>query len=374
MLVESSIKEVCENTTTQPITDTEEIIKIICEWNGIIIDEFRQVVWPYKLIGTDSDNKYIYTLDDCIINPIGVYLTKSYNWKTVVFEKWNDKFFGKLKVRDETTRYQLWDKVIEIPFRIRAENEDTGEWIIIFPKRNDIVQGRMRSLYVVNTGRAERQKIEKEIMAKLIELAKVKGWNEIVSTQNMIEELKETLKQRGIDLDLGERGNWVITVFLPRRKIRDVAWADRDYVAPPIRIAINFDARTVQCLWYSPHWFGTPTTWWNPCWWTWDDDIRRCLENCSVKELINLVISWWYGYNSNDTHLEHTDRHPLAKLRDYIWYVYDHKNGIEQEEKDLITKNYNEIKSDLEIDGWLDNNENVKEFLSTLEKTDENSR
>jgi hypothetical protein len=33
----------------------------------------------------------------------------------------------------------------------------------------------MRKLYVVNTGWAERQRIEKEIMAKLIELSQVRG-------------------------------------------------------------------------------------------------------------------------------------------------------------------------------------------------------
>jgi hypothetical protein len=43
MKVESSIKENCVSTTTQPITDTEECIKAICEWNNISIDEFRNI-------------------------------------------------------------------------------------------------------------------------------------------------------------------------------------------------------------------------------------------------------------------------------------------------------------------------------------------
>jgi hypothetical protein len=72
-------------------------------------------------------------------------------------------------------RYQLGDSIIEIPFEIKAVNEDTGEGITIFPKTSDILQSRMKGLYVVNTGWAERQRIEKEIMAKLIELAMVKG-------------------------------------------------------------------------------------------------------------------------------------------------------------------------------------------------------
>ena len=72
-------------------------------------------------------------------------------------------------------RYQLGDSIIEIPFEIKAVNEDTGEGITIFPKVSDILQSRMKGLYVVNTGWAERQRIEKEIMAKFIELAMVKG-------------------------------------------------------------------------------------------------------------------------------------------------------------------------------------------------------
>jgi hypothetical protein len=72
-------------------------------------------------------------------------------------------------------RYQLGDSIIEIPFEIKAVNEDTGEGITIFPKTSDILQSRMKGLYVVNTGWAERQRIEKEIMAKFIELAMVKG-------------------------------------------------------------------------------------------------------------------------------------------------------------------------------------------------------
>jgi hypothetical protein len=47
--------------------------------------------------------------------------------------------------------------------------------MIIFPKTSDFIQDWMKNLYVVNTGWAERQRIEKEIMAKLIELAQVRG-------------------------------------------------------------------------------------------------------------------------------------------------------------------------------------------------------
>ena len=54
-------------------------------------------------------------------------------------------------------------------------NEDTEEGMIIFPKKQDIVQPRMKCLYVINTGWAERQRIEKEIIAKLIDLAMVRG-------------------------------------------------------------------------------------------------------------------------------------------------------------------------------------------------------
>lgn len=365
MKVESSIKENYSSTTIEPITDTEEIIKAICEWNGIIIDEFRAKTWDYVLVWKDNDGKNIYVKGDTIVNPIGIYLMQVYDWKDIVFEKWNDKFFWTLKVRAETTRYLLWDKVIEIPYRIKAVNEDTEESITIFPKTSDIMQKRMKGLYVVSPGRAERQRIEKEIMAKLIELSQVKGWNEIIWTQNIIEDLQANLRKSGIDLKLC---NELIVLNFPRRKIRDTAWVDDEYIAPPIDIEIDFMNRTVKCRGYSPHGFGTPNIWWNPCWWNWDNEIRQTLQNCSIKELINLIVSWAYGYNSNDTWTSHSDRHPLAKLRDYVWYLYDHKDaiGISKMQEHLW-----EVKQALEIDGWLDGCSGVKEFISSLEWNNE---
>ena len=369
MKTESSIKENLISTTTPPITDIDWIITAICEWNWITAQQFKDKIWNYYLLWTESNGRQIYVNDThTIINPIGMFLTHTYQWRTVVFEKDNDKFFWKIKVSSSgDTRYQLGEKIIQIPFQIRAENEDTGEWITIFPKMSDFIQPRMKSFYVVNTGWAERQRLEKEIMAKLIELAQVRGWNEIISTQNVVEWLKETLKKRGIDLILDE----TITLCFPWRKIRDTAGQDSEYLAPPIEVSINFDSRYIQSKWYSCHWFGTPTSWWNPCWWNRDNDIRECLRNCDLKWLINLIISWAYGYNSADTGRTHDDRHPLWKLRDYIWYVYDHQNEIWMQIASWLVENYNEIKAELEINGWLDNNSWVKEFLSKFEKKDE---
>jgi hypothetical protein len=47
MKVESSIKENCISTTVEPITDTNEIIQAICEWNGITLSDFKNVtgIW-----------------------------------------------------------------------------------------------------------------------------------------------------------------------------------------------------------------------------------------------------------------------------------------------------------------------------------------
>jgi len=370
MKVESSIKENCVSTTQQPITDSEECIKAICEWNGILIDEFREIVWPYKVIWTDSDNKYIYALDDVIIDPIGIYLSKAYNNKLVVFEKDNDKFFGKLDVRAETTRYALWDKVIEIAFRIKAVNEDTEEGMIIFPKKQDIIQPRMKCLYVINTGWAERQRIEKEIIAKLIDLAMVRGWNEIVQSQNTLEELKEKLKKRDIELELCPNGK--IYLSIPWRMVRDTSDSDSEYPASPIKISIDFENKEVKCLGYSSHWFGTPTSWGNPCWWNWQEDITNNIRDCDLKWLINLVISWAYGYNSRDTGTHHSDRHPLAKLRDYIWRMCDHKEQWERvEDRKALAEQYPKIKQYLEMDSWIEDNPSIKSFLSELVENNE---
>lgn len=371
MKVESSIKENYASTPIKPITDTEECIKAICEWNNISLEQFKEKVCNYSLLWKDINGNDIYLSGDRVINPIGEYLNNVYADRGVVFEKWNDKFFWTLKVRKETTRYMLWDKVIEIPFRIRAENEDTEEWITIFPKLSDFLQTRMRGLYVVNTGWAERQKLEKEIMAKLIELAQVKGWNEIIGTQNLIEELQANLKKSGIELELS---NELLLLKFPRRKIRDTAWADREYIAPPIQVSIDFLAKVVRCKGYSPHGFWTPSSWWNPCWWNWETEIYNCLRDSSIKELINLVVSWAYGYNSNDTWLYHEWRHPLAKLRDYIWYAYEHKQNEEiKTEIEWMKKCLWDVKSDLEVDEYLEGCNDIKDFISSLEANNETS-
>ena len=205
MKVESSIKENYSSTTTEPITDIAGIVQAICEWNWITRTQFLDITGAFREIWKDSDWKPLYMQDDRLVNPIGMYLLRTYDWKEIVFEKGNDKFFWKMQIRaDSNIRYQLWEKVIEIPFRIKAVNEDTGDSITIFPKTSDIIQWRMRKLYVVNTGWAERQRIEKEIMAKLIELSQVRGWNEIISAQNSIEEIKTNLKKMWIDLELVE--------------------------------------------------------------------------------------------------------------------------------------------------------------------------
>lgn len=373
MKVESSIKETTINTTTPPTKDMNEIIDIICKWNGITKSRFSEIVWPYNHIGTDINWDAIFTQNGVLVNPIGIYLKNTYDWKDIVFEKWNDKFFWKLRVRSASwIRYQLGESIIEIPFEIKAINEDTEESMIIFPKTSDILQSRMKPLYVVNTGWAERQRIEKEIMAKMIELAMVKGWNEIISTQNMIEELKTNLKKKGIKFRLE---NEFIFLDFPRRKIRDTAGQDSEYMAPPIEIRIDFNNRSIGCKGYSSHGFGTPTSYWNPCWWNRDNDVHKCLRECSTKELINLMISRAYGYNSNDTGRSHDWRHPLGKLQDYIWWVYERRNESNDEIKqaiELMKENIADIKADLTIDGWLENS-STKDFISSLEANNETS-
>jgi hypothetical protein len=44
MKVESSIKETTINTTTPPTKDMNEIIDIICKWNGITKSRFSEIV------------------------------------------------------------------------------------------------------------------------------------------------------------------------------------------------------------------------------------------------------------------------------------------------------------------------------------------
>lgn len=369
MRVESSIKENYSSTTVEPITDIDECIKVICEWNGISLGRFKEITWSYVKAWVDNDWQPLYLQGSSIINPIGVYLMQVYDWKDIVFEKWDDKFFWTLRVRAEQTRYMLGDKVIDIPFRIKAVNEETEESITIFPKTSDIVQRRMRWLYVVSPGWAERQRIEKEIMAKLIELAQVKGWNEIIWTQNIIEELQKLLKKSWIDLELC---NEMLRLDFPRRKIRDTAGQDNEYIAPPITVEIDFMNRNIKCKWYSPHWFGTPSSRWNPCRWNWDNDIHQCLQNCSIKELINLIVIWSNGYNSRDTWTWHNWRHPIAKLRDYMWYLNNNKDKTETKtEIEKVKEHLAEVKQALEIDDWLEGCQTIKDFISSLEWNNE---
>lgn len=365
MKVESSIKENYTSTTTEPITDIWEIIKVICKWNNITLDEFKTKVGIFNKIWQDDKWQPLYEYDWRLINPIWVYLMNVYDWKDIVFEKDNNKFFWTLRVRAEQTKYMLGEFVIDIPYRIRAENEDTWEKIIIFPKESDILQRRMKGFYVVSPGWAERQKLEKEIMAKLIDLAKVNSWNEIIWTQNTLEEMKASLKKMWIELSIC---NELLYLDFPRRKIRDTAGADSEYIAPPIKMEIDFMNRNIKSKGYSSHWFGTPSSWWNPCWWNRDNEIHQCLQNCSIKELVNLIISWANGYNSRDVWLWHNGRHPLAKLRDYMWYLDDNKDREETKlEIEKAKEHLEEIKQALEIDDWLNGCGEIKNFISSLE-------
>jgi hypothetical protein len=92
-----------------------------------------------------------------------------------------------------------------------------------------------------------------------------------------------------------------------------------------------------------------------------------------LKALINLIVSWAYGYNSNDTGRYHEWRHPLAKLRDYIWWLKDYRD-TNPDEIEKLKEHLEEVKADLNIDDWLESNWSIKEFLSSLEtQTDETS-
>lgn len=369
MKVESSIKESYTSTTTEPIKNIDDIINIICEWNGISLEQFKEITWNYVKAGVDNDWNPLYLQWDNIINPIGKYLMAVYNWKDIVFEKGNDKFFWIMYVRMEDTKYMLWDKAIDIPFRMWAENELTGERIIIFPKTSDIVQKRMRWLYVVNTGWADRQRLEKELMAKMIELAQVRGWNEIISTQNTLEEMKTNLKKEWIDLQMA---NELLYLDIPWRKVRDTNKTDNDYIAPPIKVEIDFLNKSVKSKGYSSHWFGTPSSWWNPCWGNRDNEIYNCLQDCNLKSLVNLIISWAYGFNSRDTWTSHDWRHPVAKLRDYLWYLNDNKDKDSvKNEIELMKQHLEDVKKDLELDNWLQGCSTISNFISSLEKKDE---
>lgn len=372
MKVASEIKENYASTTVKPTTDSEEIIQAICDWNWITLDDFKSIIWDYHIEGKDNNWNNIYCQWNTIINPIGKYLLIAYDWKSVVFEKWDDKFFGVLSVRAETTRYMLWDKVIEIPYRIRAENREMDEGMIIFPKTSDILADWMKSLYVVSPGWAKRQQLEKEIMTKMIELSQVRGWNEIVSTQNMIEELKTSLEKDGMTFNLQD---WLLYLGIPRRKIRDTAGVDSDYIAPPITLQIDFVNRAVKCKGYSSHGFWTPSVRWNPCWWNYDTEVYHALQDCTIKWLVNFLIMRAYGYNSDDTWTSHCDRHPLAKLRDYIWYLYENENKpIVKEEIEKMKWHLQEVKEALEIDNYLENNSEIKDFISSLEWDNEASK
>ena len=80
-----------------------------------------------------------------------------------------------------------------------------------------------------------------------------------------------------------------------------------------------------------------------------------------------MIINRAYGYNSDDTWLSHNWRHPLGKLKDYIWYVYDHRSTISSDEKQKIKENLTEIKRELNIDNYLDECNDIKVFLDSLE-------
>ena len=84
------------------------------------------------------------------------------------------------------------------------------------------------------------------------------------------------------------------------------------------------------------------------------------------------MISWAYGYNSRDTGTHHSDRHPLAKLRDYIWRMCDHKEQWERvEDRKALAEQYPKIKQYLEMDSWIEDNPSIKSFLSELVENNE---
>ncbi|MBO7692666.1 MAG: hypothetical protein J6T10_08580 [Methanobrevibacter sp.] len=90
--------------------------------------------------------------------------------------------------------------------------------------------------------------------------------------------------------------------------------------------------------------------------------------------MINLIVSWAYGYNSEDTTRQHTDRHPLAKLRDYVRYYLERKTRDDENVKKHIQgmrEHLQEIKEDLEIDNYIEDNASIKDFLSYLEEKNE---
>lgn len=364
MQTTSSITNNSWKTTTQPLTKFSDIVEAICEWDWILESDFFDIVWCPIMIGEDKFWNPIYRIRDRICKPIFEYLVKTFDWQEVVFEKWAEKFFWKMRVETSecTYNYELWDKSVSLNVKIMAENE-SGVSMFILPKKSDIIKPRIKAMYIVNTWWAERQRVEKEIMAKLVELSMIRGWNEIIQTQNVLEDFAEQLKKRNIILTVWSK----IKIDIPWRMVRDTSWEDEDYPAPPISLEIDFDLKTIKCLWYSSHWFGSMTSWWNPCWWNWDDDIHDLLRDCDIKWLINMLIQWSYWYNYRDTGDD--SRHPRYKLDDYLsWYSWNWESMWEENKKQM-KEMWKEIaavshyRSNEELLHWLgiDNEESLSE-------------
>lgn len=355
---ENSIKETVSNVAEEPITDYKKVLEIIAEWNGISFADLLSKSGNPSIIGTDSKWIPIFAREWYIIDPLREYLRATYDWKEIVFEKWDEKYFGTMHIAYGVDySYQLWDKCITIPYRLYAKNEDWTS-MTIFPKSSDILQPRMKGLYIVNTWRAERQRLEKEIMSKLVELAMVRWWNEILSSQDGLAWIKASLAKRWIEvvLDAG-----YIFLNIPWRMIRDTAGEDGDYPAPPITLKINFENKHITCLWYSSHWFGSPTERWNPCWWNADRNVSSLLRDCDLQWLVNLLVQRAYWYNSRDTWTSQDWRHPVWKLRQYLNHYSDRDIPEKEQQwlKDMVDeiKKWETIPSRILSSLWIDNGE-----------------
>lgn len=305
--------------TTEIISERRQVLKLLCnlynkDYSSMVrnVQEFT-LDWekiPF-IVSWDTFTKFS-------------WLTKLFNDvfldREVIFTRDWEKFIGKVWLnRMVKTNYNVKWQIIQLPHQVYVE-DTAWKRVVILPYLEDILTPFRRALLVEDNGMANRMKKEKEIMAQLIELAKINYSYNVVAWEERLQELFKRYEPLWIKCSYVDSE---IKIFFPWREIEDNI-THTMWLATPMEVSINFNSSCPDSHCWRVIWNFSHNISWHPCFWNIERQMVELLKNTNIDSVVDMTIKWGMSFNSDDTWIGMTWRHPKALLyntiRDIICY------------------------------------------------------
>lgn len=293
----------------------EETLKVLFELSGVeeTFEDFLNERHIKKATLEDWTEFYFDERNWTRADLVFQFLVKYYDWKYAYLRtpSWED-IYWRISIGDEWEMHtEKW--ILTMPLvKVGGKNVFFPVSAILTPEEQSLYE--MYKQYATSV--SEKDSIEKQIMDLMIRLSTI-STEDIVESNNFMKEIidycehswtvqKLSLNNGKVYLDFGWR-YW-----------KDTDWAGEDYITlPPCQLIIDIPNHIVkgwEC--YHPH-----ILWWHSlCMgWTLSDMVNTCLNEKSMKWLVECMVQFANSYTSSDCGLQNDDRSPAGCLKRYCY-------------------------------------------------------